>query len=126
MFLDDHVFLPCSFLDFVVPVFENPRVGLCGTKKAVRRKHPKAHSLQSRYQESFWNVIGALYLERHNFEIRATNAMDGGVFVVSGRALVILSEIVQDNNFCKAFTSEYFFFGLFGLLNPDDDNFITR
>ncbi|KAF4626708.1 hypothetical protein G7Y89_g11446 [Cudoniella acicularis] len=73
MFLDDHVFLPYLFLDSVVPVFENPCVGLCGTKKAVRR---------------------ALYLERHNFEIRATNAMDRGVFVVSGRALVILSEIV--------------------------------
>jgi hypothetical protein len=52
--------------------------------------------------------------------------MDRGVFVVSGRALVILSEIVQDNNFCKAFTNECFFFSLFGLLNPDDDNFITR
>lgn len=125
MFLDDHVFLPRSFLDSVVPVFENPCVGLCGTKKAVRRKHPEAHSLWGRYWELFWNVMGALYLERHNFEIRATNAMDGGVFVVSGRAMVILTEIL-DNNFYKAFTNEYFFFGLFGPLNPDDDNFITR
>ncbi|KAH8790871.1 hypothetical protein F5882DRAFT_449991 [Hyaloscypha sp. PMI_1271] len=83
MFLDDHVFLPRSFLDSVVPVFENPCVGLYGTKKAL-----------------FWNVMGALYLECHNFEIRATNAMDRGVFVVSGRALVILTEIL-DNNFCK-------------------------
>ena len=126
MFLDDHVFLPCTFLDSVAPVFENPCVGLCGTKKAVRRKHPEAHSLWGRYWELFWNVMGALYLARHNFEIRATNAMDGGVFVVSGRAMVILTEIVQDNNFCKAFTNECFFFGLFGPLNPDDDNFITR
>jgi len=39
--------------------------------------------------------------------------------------MVILTEIL-DNNFYKAFTNEYFFFGLFGLLNPDDDNFITR
>jgi hypothetical protein len=69
--------------------------------------------------------MGALYLERYNFEIRATNAMDGGVFVVSGRAMVILIEIL-DNNFCKAFIKEYFFFGLFGPLNPDDDNFIIR
>jgi aryl-phospho-beta-D-glucosidase BglC (GH1 family) len=45
MFLDNHVFLPCLFLDSVMPVFENPCVGLCGTKKAVCRKHPKAHSL---------------------------------------------------------------------------------
>jgi cellulose synthase/poly-beta-1,6-N-acetylglucosamine synthase-like glycosyltransferase len=126
MFLDDHVFLPRSFLDSVVPVFENPCVGLCGTKKAVRRKHPEAHSLWGRYWELFWNVMGALYLARHNFEIRANNAMDGGVFVVSGRALVILTEIIQDDNFRKAFTNERFLFGLFGPLNPDDDNFITR
>jgi hypothetical protein len=69
--------------------------------------------------------MGALYLARHNFEIRATNAMDG-FFVVSGRALVILTEIVQDDNFRKAFTNERFLFGLFGPLNPDDDNFIAR
>jgi len=94
MFLDDHVFLPPSFLDSVVPVFENPCVGLCGTKKAVRRKHPEAHSLWGRYWELFWNVMGALYLARHNFEIRATNAIDKGVFIVSGRALVILTKII--------------------------------
>jgi hypothetical protein len=52
--------------------------------------------------------------------------MDGGVFVVSGRALVILTEIVQDDNFRKAFTNKRFFFGLFGPLNPDNNNFITR
>jgi hypothetical protein len=126
MFFDDHVFLPCLFLDSVVPVFENLCVGLCGTKKAVCRKHSEAHSLWGRYWELFWNVIRALYLAWYNFEIRATNAIDEGVFVVLGRALVILTEIVQDDNFCKAFTNERFFFGLFGLLNPDDDNFITR
>jgi hypothetical protein len=71
----------------------------------------------------FWNVIRTLYLKRHNFEIRATNAIDRGVFVVSGQAIVILTKIL-DYNFCKVFTNEYFFFGLFSLLNPDDDNFI--
>jgi len=45
MFLDDYVFLPYSFLDSVVPVFENLYVGLYKTKKAVRRKHPEAYSL---------------------------------------------------------------------------------
>jgi hypothetical protein len=52
--------------------------------------------------------------------------MDRGVFVVLGQALVILTKIVQDNNFCKAFTNERFFFGLFGPLNPNNNNFITR
>jgi hypothetical protein len=45
MFLDDHVFLSHLFLDSVMPVFENPCVSLYRTKKAVRHKHPKAHSL---------------------------------------------------------------------------------
>ncbi|KAF4636180.1 hypothetical protein G7Y89_g1902 [Cudoniella acicularis] len=48
-FLDDHVFLRPAFLGSVVPVFENPRIGLYGTKKAVRRKHPKAYSLLGKY-----------------------------------------------------------------------------
>ncbi|TAQ83824.1 hypothetical protein B7494_g7851 [Chlorociboria aeruginascens] len=126
MFLDDHVFLRPYFLDFIIPVFENPCVGLCGTKKMVRRENSKAHTPWGKYWESFWNVIGILYLERHNFEIRATNAMDGGVFVVSGRAMIILAEIVQDERFLQAFVNEYFFFGLIGPLNPDDDNFIRR
>jgi len=62
MFLDDYVSLPRSFLDSVVPVFENLCIGLCGIKKAVRCKHPKAYSFWGRYWELFWNVMGALYL----------------------------------------------------------------
>jgi hypothetical protein len=118
------VFLPPSFLDSVVPIFKNLCVGLCGTKKTICRKYPEIYLLYGRYWELFWNIIGALYLERYNFEIRVTNAIDRGVFIISGRVMIILSKIVQDNNFCKAFTSEYFFFGLFSPLNPDDDNFI--
>ncbi|KAH8743072.1 hypothetical protein F5882DRAFT_236383, partial [Hyaloscypha sp. PMI_1271] len=69
------------------------------------------------------NIIRALYLEYYNFEIRATNTIDRGVFIVSGRALVILTKILE-NNFYKAFINKYFFFSLFGLLNPDNNNFI--
>jgi hypothetical protein len=108
-----------------VPVFENPYISLYSIKKTVRYKYPETHSLWGRYWELFWNIIGTLYLERYNFEIRATNTIDRGVFIVSGRAIVILTEIL-DNNFCKAFTKEYFFFGLFGPLNPDDNNFIIH
>jgi hypothetical protein len=46
--------------------------------------------------------------------------------MVLGQVIVILTKIVQDNNFCKVFTNECFFFGLFSPLNPDNDNFITR
>jgi hypothetical protein len=45
--------------------------------------------------------------------------------MVLGRAIVILTKIL-DNNFYKAFIKEYFFFGLFGPLNPNNNNFITH
>ncbi|OJJ50241.1 hypothetical protein ASPZODRAFT_139554 [Penicilliopsis zonata CBS 506.65] len=119
--LDDHVFWPSArFLPTVLAPFENPGVGVVGTNKRVRRTDRGVN------MRSFWNMIGALYLERHNFEIRATNAIDGGVFVVSGRTSVLRTVILQDPDFIAGFTNERFFFGLFGPLNADDDNFITR
>ncbi|KAI1157369.1 nucleotide-diphospho-sugar transferase [Nemania serpens] len=126
LFLDDHVFLKPRFLETVVCAFEDPRVGLCGTKKTVRRQVPEADSLWGCYWESFWNVMGALYLTRHNFEIRATNAADGGVFVVSGRALLVRTTIVNSTVFLDGYKNEHFFFGLIGPLASDDDNFVTR
>lgn len=79
-----------------------------------------------KYWDGLWNVLGACYLTRHNFEIRSTNAADGGVFVVSGRAMAIRTSVIQDPKFVRRFTNEYFFFGFFGPIAADDDNFITR
>ncbi|KAL4898365.1 nucleotide-diphospho-sugar transferase [Aspergillus ambiguus] len=119
--LDDHVFWPSKmFLPTILAPFEDPRVGVVGTNKRVRRTDKGLNI------KSFWNMLGALYLERHNFEIRATNAIDGGVFVVSGRTSAHRSQIIQDPLFISRFTNENFFFGHFGPLNADDDNFITR
>jgi hypothetical protein len=74
------------------------------------------------------NLIGCIYLARHNFEVRASSAIptDRGVFVVSGRTAAHRTCILQDENFPDSFTNEMFLFGLLGLLNCDDDNFITR
>jgi hypothetical protein len=66
------------------------------------------------------------YTWNDNFEIRATNGINNGVFVVSGRTSAHRSEILKDPEFITGFTNERFFFGLFGPLNADDDNFITR
>lgn len=119
--LDDHVFWPSArFLPTILAPFEDPRVGIVGTNKRVRRTDTGLNI------KSFWNMLGALYLERHNFEIRATNAMDGGVFVVSGRTSAHRSQILTDPKFIQGFTNERFFFDQFGPLNADDDNFITR
>jgi cellulose synthase/poly-beta-1,6-N-acetylglucosamine synthase-like glycosyltransferase len=127
VFADDHVFLPPTFLASVVPVFEDPAVGLCGTNKTVRRRAPSAaRTVWGGYLESYWNVIGALYLHRHNFETRATNASDGGVFVISGRANAVRTSIVQDRAYLARYNDERFLFGLLGPILPDDDNFTTR
>lgn len=119
VFLDDHVFWKPSLLSSVVTAFEDPDVGVVATNKRVRRR---GGPLWNRC----WNMLGALYLERHNFEIRATNAIDGGVFVVSGRTAAIRTQILQHPDFLPVYLYEKFFLGKFGPLNPDDDNFITR
>ena len=119
--VDDHVFWPSTnFLPTICAPFEDEKVGAVGTNKRVRRTDLGFNI------RSFWNMIGALYLERHNFEIRATNAIDGGVFVISGRTAAHRTTILQDPEFLHGFQNEYFFFGKYGPLNADDDNFITR
>jgi cellulose synthase/poly-beta-1,6-N-acetylglucosamine synthase-like glycosyltransferase len=117
---DDHVFWPSGFLESCICPFEDPKVCLVGCTKHVRRT-PKAN-----FVDDLYNFFGCLYLERHNFEILSSSAIDGGVFVVSGRTAIYRSSMVQDPNFISAFVNERFFFNCFGPLNADDDNFITR
>ncbi|KKA31075.1 hypothetical protein TD95_004595 [Thielaviopsis punctulata] len=122
LLLDDHVFWPSTnFLPAVIAPFEDPEIGGVATIKKVRRSAPGHFNWKA-----FWNMLGAIYLERHNFEIQATNAIDGGIFVISGRTAVYRTEIVQSESFMRKFTNERFFFGMYGPLNADDDNFITR
>ncbi|AEO69811.1 glycosyltransferase family 2 protein, partial [Thermothielavioides terrestris NRRL 8126] len=118
--LDDHVFWGPRFLQSVLYAFEDSGVGLVGTNKQVRC--PDGLGLWVR----IWNMLGATYLCRHNFEIRATNTVDRGVFVVSGRTCAIRTEILRHPEFLPGYTNEKFFFGLFGPLNADDDNYVTR
>ena len=118
--LDDHVWWPSKrFLPALLAPFEDPAVHFVGTNKRVQRERGNS------FAESFLNFIACLYLGRHNFEIRATNAIDGGVFVVSGRTSAIRANIACREDFIEGFTNEYFFNKL-GPLNPDDDNYITR
>ncbi|KAL2444032.1 Type 2 glycosyltransferase [Exophiala dermatitidis] len=123
--VDDHVIWPSTnFLRTAIAPFEHDiRVGGVGTNKRVRRE---THTGFFAPFHALWNVMGALYLERHNFEIRATNSIDGGVFVISGRTCAYRTAILQDPAFLAGYTNERFLFGLFGPLNADDDNFITR
>ncbi|KAI1494541.1 nucleotide-diphospho-sugar transferase [Biscogniauxia mediterranea] len=119
--VDDHVFWPSQrFLPTAIAPFEDARVGAVGTNKRVRR------NVSGWNIQSFFNFLGCVYLERHNFEIRATNALDGGVFVVSGRTSLWRTSILQDPAFLDGFTHEMFLNGTMGPLNADDDNFLTR
>jgi hypothetical protein len=44
IFLDDHIFLPRSFLDFIIPIFENIYISLYRIKKIIYYKNPIAYS----------------------------------------------------------------------------------
>ncbi|KAL2829404.1 hypothetical protein BDW59DRAFT_170455 [Aspergillus cavernicola] len=119
--LDDNVFWPSArFLPTLLAPFEDPQVGIVGTNKRVRRTE-KGFNMNS-----FWNMLGALYFERHNFELRATNAIDGGVSVISSETSAHRSRILTDPEFVSAFTNEQVRFGLLGPIESDPDHFITR
>ncbi|KAK4465086.1 N-acetylglucosaminyltransferase, partial [Cladorrhinum samala] len=118
--LDDHVFWKEGFLPAILAPFEDPQVGIVGTNKKVRRL-PNLP-----FMRRLWNLLGAIYLYRHNFEVRAANAIDGGAFVISARTCAMRTEIVKLQEYIDGYTNEMFFFGMFGPLNPDDDNYNTR
>lgn len=121
VFVDDHVWWPSArFLEAVLAPFENPKTGIVAMHKQPERNRGNS------FADSLLNFIACLYLERHNFEIGASNAIDGSAFVVSGRTSVIRASIAMEDEFINGFVNERFFFGLCGPLNPDDDNYITR
>ena len=117
--IDDHVFWPKQFLQYLLAPFQDARVGGVGTKKRVRRFD---HGFGS---ADFWNFMGCVYLERHNFDIAATTSIDGGVFCLSGRTSAIRTSILKEEEFIEGFGNEMIF-NRWGPLNVDDDNFITR
>ena len=113
-----------NFIPSVLAPFENQKVGVVAPKKRARRTTPGKWSWQS-----IVNFIATNYLERHNWELKASNAIDGGVFVVSGRTAVYRTEFLANQALLDHFCNEKFFFGLFGGedgLGPYDDNFLTR
>lgn len=120
IFVDDHVYWPAEFLQSLLPAFDDPKIGLVGTSKKVIRD--RSDSLY----KSFTNFIACLYLERDNFRIRSEPYIDSGVFCVSGRTSAILTTILQTKEFRQGYINEMFFFGWFGPLNPDDDNYVVR
>ncbi|KAI9892133.1 MAG: hypothetical protein M1814_001839 [Vezdaea aestivalis] len=115
VFVDDDVIWPPKILQWILAAFERPKVGGVGTCQRLKREE----------KPNLWNFLGALYLERRNFEISATTHLDGGISCLSGRTVGYRSKILQDPAFTYGFTHEYWLASRFQL-NCDDDNFITR
>jgi hypothetical protein len=116
---DDDVWWQSTLLDQILaPLEQNATIGGVATCQRVRRLgHPT-------WSERLWEYLGALYIERRNFETRATYAMDGGTSCLSGRTVAYRSAILKDQAFMFGFTHEMWR-GRYRL-KTDDDNFITR
>lgn len=134
--VDDTAVWTPNLLNATLPAFEEDDVGLVGVKKWVKRlpynADPNKSALSNwlaAWYAGYMNTLGALYLIRHNFEIRSAYAADGGVFCISGRTAMIRTSIVQDKAYDWAFKNEYVidFWGIkIGHLAADDDVFTTR
>ena len=114
---DDDVFWPSTLLNWILAPFEDRLMGGVGTCQRLRR------ATNPTISQSFWSYLGALYLERRNFDISACTHMDGGLPCLSGRTVAYRSDILQDPEFKYEFTHETW---RTYQLNADDDNFITR
>ena len=117
VFADDDVLWPETILDWILAPFENPDMGGVGTCQRLQRAENPTLS------QRCWNFLGAMYLERRNFDISACTNLDGGLPCLSGRTVAYRTLILQDEEFQHGFTHETW---RNYQLNADDDNFITR
>ncbi|GAB7361959.1 hypothetical protein MBLNU230_g1996t1 [Neophaeotheca triangularis] len=113
VFADDDVFWPERYLDYLLAIFEDDKVGAGGTRQRTRRDaHP-----------SFWNFLGISYLERRVFNNIATNAIDGSISTLSGRTSAYRTEILKCEEFFNYFVNDSW---RGRPLNTDDDKGLTR
>ncbi|KAL8639605.1 MAG: hypothetical protein Q9228_003374 [Teloschistes exilis] len=118
VFADDDVTWPSTLLPWMLAPLEDERYGGVGTNQRLRRAE------SPNWQQRVWGYLGALYLERRNFDCASCMFMDGGLPCLSGRTVAYRTSILLDKEFTKQFTHEEWL-GQYHL-NADDDNFITR
>jgi hypothetical protein len=122
VFADDDVAWPRTLLPWMLAPFEDERYGGVGTIQRTRRMENATLS------QRVFNFLGAIYLERRNFDCGACSYVDGGLPCLSGRTVAYRTDIVKDPKFIHGFRNEVWT----GInnhryrLNADDDNFITR
>ncbi|EDN11146.1 conserved hypothetical protein [Histoplasma mississippiense (nom. inval.)] len=112
---DGDVLWPPCLVRWILAPFKDPLMGGVATCQRVQAPN------NPRISQYIWWFLGALYLERRNFDCTATTYMDGGVPCLSGRTVAYRAKILQSCK--KAFVKEAWFGKL---LNADDDNFLTR
>ena len=118
IFADDDVTWPRKLLPWMLAPLEDQRYGGVGTNQRLRRADAPCLS------QRLWGYLGALYLERRNFDCAACMYMDGGLPCLSGRTVAYRTDILMDKTFLHGFDNEIWL-GQYHL-NADDDNFITR
>ena len=111
--VDDDVFWPPQYLDYLLAIFEDPKVGAGGTRQRVRRTT----------NPTFWNFLGISYLERRVWNNLTTNVVDGSLSTLSGRTAAYLTEILKTEEFFYYFQNDTW---LGKPLNTDDDKCVTR
>ncbi|KIV97388.1 hypothetical protein PV10_01144 [Exophiala mesophila] len=119
VFADDDVTWPIETLKWILAPFEDDKYGGVVTCQRLRRAENPT------FTQRIYGFLGALYLERRNFDCAATTHLDGGVPCLSGRTCAYRTSILQDVQFTNGFTNERWWFGQYQL-NADDDNFLTR
>ena len=97
---DDDVTWPRTILPWLLAPFEDEKMGAVGTCQRVRRLETGT------FEELCYNWLGAIYIERRNFEISATHNIDGGTSCMSGRTCALRTEILQDKDFLLGFATE--------------------
>lgn len=113
-FADDDVFWPTpSFLDYVLALFEDPKVGAGGPRQRVRRSG----------NINGWWFLGCAYLERRVWNNLSTQAIDGSISTLSGRTALYRTEILRCDEFYHYFQTDSW---LGKKLNSDDDKCLTR
>ncbi|KAK4570288.1 hypothetical protein LTR86_002368 [Recurvomyces mirabilis] len=115
VFADDDVFWPARYLDYLLAIFEDPRIGAGGTRQRVRRN--------TGILINFWNFLGISYLERRVWNNITTNAIDGSVSTLSGRTSAYLTAILKSDEFFRYFLNDHW---RGHPLNTDDDKCLTR
>ncbi len=118
IFADDDVTWPSTLLPWILAPFDDERYGGVGTNQRLRRAN--APSIPQRA----YGYLGALYLERRNFDCASCMYMDGGLPCLSGRTVAYRTKILKDHSFIHEFTHEQWTSKY--QLHADDDNFLTR